>query len=76
MKRMTKEEARELFLNGETIYLDNGYARTYKGTIPMNWLNEFIKQYGKLTYSREIYGKYGVIIFAETRFIKKDVDEE
>ena len=66
---MTKQEARELFLNGETIYLDNGYARTYKGTIPMNWLYEFINQYGKLTFVKEII-EQGRIVFAETRFIK------
>lgn len=70
MRKMTKQEARELFLSGETIYLDNGYARTYKGTIPMNWLNEFIKQYGKLTFVKEIIGEQCRIVFAETRFIK------
>ena len=69
MIKMTKQEARELFLNGETIYLDNGYARTYKGTIPMNWLYEFINQYGKLTFVKEII-EQGRIVFAETRFIK------
>lgn len=72
MRKMTKQEARELFLNGETIYLDNGYARTYKGTIPMNWLDEFINQYGKLTFLKEIIGEQGRIFFAETRFMGKE----
>ena len=35
----------------------------------MNWLDEFINQYEKLTFVKEII-EQGRIVFAETRFIK------
>ena len=63
---MTKNEARDYYLSGQEFYIDNGKVIMRGRTVPINWYNEFIKEYGKPQVVENNYDVFYVL-----KYVKK-----